>query len=401
MASLRKKTVLIIIYSEIAVHPRVLMELDALQADYDLICAGFGPVSGYPDVTFVDIEKLLEPDTDSIDFHVNYPSFFRKVISLLIKLLYRKRIRNLERTAFPWLIPYKVVNRLKSFGIDLVIAHGVEILPLAYELAGNIKPVILNAHEFYPAVAREDEIWVKETLPKIEYLCKKYLGQVSAMFSVSKGIAEAYEKQYGVKSEVVTNSKSYHDLKPQPVKGEKIRIIHHGQSAPNRHIEEMIRVMDFLPEYYTLDLMLFPRFPDYFAKLKEQYAHNPRVRFLPTVPTQEIPVFTNQYDIALYLLPPVNFNNRKALPNKFFEFIQARLAIAIGPSDEMGEYVKKYGLGVVSEDFRAESIALKIRALTPEQIMGFKNRCQDVAAELSSETDRQKILSGVRKLLAV
>ena len=32
----------------------------------------------------------------------------------------------------------------------------------------------------------------------------------------------------------------------------------------------------------------------------------------------------NQFDLGVYLLPPVNFNSAHALPNKFFEFIQAR-----------------------------------------------------------------------------
>ena len=55
----------------------------------------------------------------------------------------------------------------------------------------------------------------------------------------------------------------------------------------------------------------------------------------------ELPRMANDYDVGLYLLPPTNFNQRYALPNKFFEFIQGRLAIAIGPSPEMAKLVER------------------------------------------------------------
>ena len=48
------------------------------------------------------------------------------------------------------------------------------------------------------------------------------------------------------------------------------------------------------------------------------------------------PVATlNAHDVGIHILPPVNFNNRWALPNKFFDYVQARLGVIIGPSPEM------------------------------------------------------------------
>ena len=80
----------------------------------------------------------------------------------------------------------------------------------------------------------------------------------------------------------------------------------------------------------------------------------------------------NEYDIGLYLLNPSGFNNEMALPNKLFEFIHARLAVAIWPSPEMARVVKEYDLGVVSDEFSIPSMAKHLNALGVENITHFK-----------------------------
>ena len=72
-----------------------------------------------------------------------------------------------------------------------------------------------------------------------------------------------------------------------------------------------------------------------------------------------------QYDIGLFLLSPANFNYYHALPNKLFEFVQARLAVAIGPSPEMARIVNDHDLGIVAPDFEPTTMAAHLNALTP------------------------------------
>ena len=68
----------------------------------------------------------------------------------------------------------------------------------------------------------------------------------------------------------------------------------------------------------------------------------------------------NKYDMGVFLLPPINFNYENTLPNKLFDFIQARLGIAIGPTPEMAEIVNHYKIGLVSEHFTAASLASRL-----------------------------------------
>ena len=57
------------------------------------------------------------------------------------------------------------------------------------------------------------------------------------------------------------------------------------------------------------------------------------------------------YDVGLCTYAPHSFSARYALPNKFFDSLQARLCIAIGPLPEMKRLVERFDCGVVAEDF--------------------------------------------------
>ncbi len=81
-------------------------------------------------------------------------------------------------------------------------------------------------------------------------------------------------------------------------------------------------------------------------------------------------------------------NNRYALPNKFFEFVQARLAVAIGDSYEMKQYVRKYDLGIAADENAPEALAEKFIKLTREDIMRYKQNAHKYARELSAEPNK-------------
>ena len=93
----------------------------------------------------------------------------------------------------------------------------------------------------------------------------------------------------------------------------------------------------------------------------------------------------NKYDIGFYYLAPTNFNTKYSLPNKFFEYIQARLAIVIGPSPEMVKYLKLYKCGVFSEEYNLHEMEKTILNLSPKDIMGMKLNSNIAAKVLNAE----------------
>jgi hypothetical protein len=88
-----------------------------------------------------------------------------------------------------------------------------------------------------------------------------------------------------------------------------------------------------------------------------------------------------------------------ALPNKFFDFIQARLCLAISPNTEMKRLIEEYDLGIVSNDFSSEGMAEKIRTLDVQKIKAFKENSHRYSHELSSEKNHLLIRETVNQLI--
>ena len=122
------------------------------------------------------------------------------------------------------------------------------------------------------------------------------------------------------------------------------------------------------------------------------------IHFIEPVPFSDIAKTLNNYDIGIYILKPSSFNTKHALPNKIFEFVQARLAIAIGPSIEMAKIVNDYKLGVISKTFSPKSLAQCISQLTPEKIMEYKNNSDKHAKTLSAEESMTKLRNIILEL---
>jgi hypothetical protein len=287
---------------------------------------------------------------------------------------------------------------MRHAGFDLVLANDIDTLPLALKIAGQNGKVIIDSHEYHPLEFEDNPGWMKESKPLADYLCRKYLPEADAMFTVCDGICEKFKIEFGVNPIVISNATSYNELLPSE-NSSGVRLVHHGIAIRARQIELMVDMMKFLDQRFTLNLLLMPVDKIYFKELEQLASVDSRIRFENVVPTHQIPRAINKYDVGLFLLPPVNFNYKHALPNKFFEFIQARLAIAVGPSPEMANLVQKHGLGIISENFSAKSMAMALNDLDADSIRQYKLKSHAAAAELSSKKNMELILNTALSLV--
>lgn len=315
--------------------------------------------------------------------------FFR-ALKLGIMVARLTRIRVKEFLSHSSLKDLSLVNPT----FDLILASDAETWPLAIKLKKshpNAK-VIFDAHEQYAKEFSEMLVWKWFHKRFVNFVCENYIPKADKFITVCDGIAQDYAKDYGVQAHLILNTPDFEsELKPSPVK-KKIQIIHHGIANRSRKIEKMIRLMDHLDERFELKLMLVPTDPTYFKELVEMKGK--RTDFLDPVPTQEISAFINRFDIGLFILEPVNFNYANALPNKFFEFIQARLAIAIGPSPEMKKIVVAERNGIVTQSFEEEEMGRSLNALSMEQIQEMKEISHRVAWKYSNHQN-EKVMDSI------
>lgn len=369
------------------------MEVDALARDYTILAAGMSYNSNESRYSFFQLNTSSIKKKE-IGFHLKYPALIRKTISLALRLIY---FRSLNVARFDFRKDFK---HLKKQDFQLIIVHHFLDLPLAVKLANhkNVK-VIFNAHEYYPLEHDSCLKWMKEEQPTLMKIGLRNLPKIASCFCVGDEIAKKYKSEFGFESLTISNAKPYQTLKPKEINQSTMKLIHHGLALRNRKIELMIEVMSYLREEFVLHLILVPGDLEYINELKDKAEKYPNIIFKDIIETEQISVELNQYDIGVYILPPQNYNDKFALPNKFFEFIQARLAIAIAPSPEMATLVNKFDLGVVSADYTAKSLADEINSLSSEKIMYYKNQSHKYAKELSVEENWKKIHETVDQLI--
>jgi hypothetical protein len=379
------RKILIISLSEIDSDPRVFRQISFLKNEYDIYTIGFGNYR-----------------IEGVKKHFQISREQRKKLDKIKKIVIYKLglFENYYWDGFGiWGWKAKVDREeVNAQSIDLVIANEIDALPLALSIANGV-PVLYDAHEFSPQEFEDRFLWRFLRKGLCEYLCKTYIAKAQAMTTVCEGIAHEYRKQFSVNPSVITNAADFADLTPSQVSDKQIRIIHHGGAIPSRKLETMIEMMEYLDNRYSLYFMLVPIEPGYYKKLREKAEKNSRIFFIPPVEMKQLPFRTNQFDIGLFLLPPTNFNYKHALPNKFYEFVQARLAIAIGPSPEMAAIVKEYDLGVVSKSFEPQDMAKCLNALTAGKIMHFKTQSHLAARALSADENKNKLLKIVTALI--
>ncbi|WP_022919471.1 hypothetical protein [Ruania albidiflava] len=352
---------LIISYSPLRRDARVLRQIRLFAEDYEVTTVGYGPAP------------------DGVADHVQIPDeiiYWHKDRRLLAVRAYQRMYDRMPVTRF-------LRERLETGGHDIILANDVDTVPLAVTLSPR-KGVHADLHEYSSRQLEERRAWRLVVAPFIRWMVRRWVTRADSVTTVGAGLAAEYAREFGVQAEVVMNAPHHRsDLAPTPV-GEPLRLVHAGNGVATR-LEVMLQAMDLITGGATLDLYLIDQGDGYVPGLRRRYADHPAVRIHDAVPAGEVVPTLNGYDVGVYSLPPISFNFRWALPNKFFDFVQARLAVLIGPSPEMAALVREHDLGAVAEDFTPEAFAAAVDAFTAEQVAAAKEAADAAAAVLCAE----------------
>lgn len=360
--------ILVLTYTPFAQEPRALKQVRFLKDSHDVTTAGFGP-SPFADVPHIEIPQIAPQRW----------GLFGRLLSAGLLVLH-------------WYRPLTLLNaldhataRLFNRGDwDIVIAHDLKALEASLKLA-PVHGVVLDLHEYAPRQEEHSFLWRLLIAPYHRWMCRVKVPQAAAVVTVSQGIADEYKRVFGFDSTLVVNATPYHDLKPGPV-GTPLRLVHSGGIAVQRRLDIMIQGVRESTADVTLDLYLVGGETPLMEQLKSLAGDDPRIRFCEPVPYDELIHTLNDYDIGLSIFPPTTFNLAWCLPNKFFDFVQARLGEIVGPSPEMARFVEEYGIGLVLPDFEPSSLAAALESLTVERVTEWKAASASHADALSSES---------------
>lgn len=285
---------------------------------------------------------------------------------------------------------------IKNRQYNLVIVEDLFMLPLAMSHKHNAQ-IVFDAREYYSRQNEESFWWRMLERPERIRLCKSYLKQCDQVLTVSPGLAREYQREFGVSASIYRNVPYYTDREIMSTGKKYIKLVHHGVANPNRQLEKMIDIVSQLDSRFSLDMYL-TGCKTYIDYLKSYAKSVPAVRFCEPVTYDKIIPMLNQYDIGFFYVEPSTFNLLHCLPNKLFEFIQARLAVAIGPSPDMSDIVKAYRCGVIADEFSITDMAKKLNALTYHKIDELKHNSDIAARQLNFEVESKKFLKILESL---
>ncbi len=363
----RRPRILILSYTPTAREPRIIKQIAEFRGAYDVTTAGYGPAPAG-----VDAHIELDPNPPQLGV-ARIPGIFSLMLLLRMHGQYM-RLEPRDRAAY---------EALKDGGWDVIVAHDAQILSLASRLAPRYG-VLADMHEYAPKQSLDSLRWRMLDQPYFIRMCRQFLPEMAAITTVSSGIVDEYRREFGVEPTLVVNATPYQDLEIGEV-GTPIRLVHSGGVAPQRRLDIMVDGVRGSSADVTLDLYLVDDGTGLLDELKALAAGEDRIRFREPVPYDDLVRTLNGYDLGLSIFPPTTFNLAWCLPNKFFDFVQARLGVIVGPSPEMARIVDQYGFGLVLPDFEPSSLAAALESLTAETITAWKAVSARHVRELSGE----------------
>ncbi len=371
-----KPRLLIISFSDISADARVLKQISLFSERYAVTTFGYGPQP------HTAVEHIRLDDAHGIRRWRRHDLILRRF----------RRIYWEQPAVRQGLVELSARPRF-----DAVIANDIDAVGLALALEPR-SGVHADIHEYAPKQNEEILVWRIFIAPYVTWMCREFLPHTSSMTTVGQGLAAEYRRVFGLHADVVTNATPYADLVPGTVSS-PIRLVHSGASLRNRRIEVLIDAVIATTSDVTLDIYLMGNDPAYIRELRARAERSSRVRVLDPFPYRELVRGLNRYDVGIHVIAPTNFNNKWSLANKFFDYVQARLGLIIGPSPEMKALLEKYRLGAVADDFSADSLTRVLDTLSDQEVQAWKQNSAAAAHELSSETQVQVWDRAIERLL--
>ncbi|WP_166866285.1 glycosyltransferase family 4 protein [Salinibacterium sp. ZJ70] len=353
-----------------------------------------GVLRDFGDVTTIGYGSAPEGAVDHIEIPTSAPSLPQTPIGVL-------RLALRMYATLPLTAPGEkaALDRAVGHGpYDLVVANDARALPLARALAGSA-PILADLHEWAPEENATNLIWRVLVKPYMTWLCRSQLPHMAAVTTVNQSIADLYQQRFGVRAAVVRNAGQFRVLSPSPAEPGRVRLVHSGIAVPGRNVEALIDATLALPARFSLDLYLIGSDAQ-LAQLRARAGGDPRITFHEPVAPDALPATLNKYDLGVFLLPPRTINMRLMLPNKFFDFVQARLGVVFGPALETDRLIREHGLGVVTRDWSAEALVSSLATLSDDDVAGFKAASHASSTALSNGTDiatLRSVISGLVK----
>jgi glycosyltransferase involved in cell wall biosynthesis len=321
-----------------------------------------------------------------------------------------KRYRMIFRRGFLF---YKFFNIRLLFSLffnkyDLLVANDLDTLLPNYVVSKIRKiPLIYDSHEYFTGVPeiqnRPFVKWVWKTIERYVF------PRLRNVMTVSDPIAEKYSEEYGIRPVTVSNcAESSKEIRSFTHKelgighSHLLAVIQGTGINTGRGGEELIEAIQMTDGVTLFIIGSGDLLPLLKSKVNDLNIKD-RVRFIPTLPWNEMMRFTKSADVGLSLDKDSNLNYRFSLPNKIFDYISAGIPVIAGDLQEVKKIIEGNSCGIIIPEISPEEISKALIRIRDNQkfLNNLKQNSVKASEELSWGKENIKVIAFYKMLLNI
>ena len=283
-------------------------------------------------------------------------------------------------------------------------------LHLAHKLKKKYrKPFIYDSHELF--IERDKQIvppeWYKNLQRKFE---KKRIKKANGVITVSNSIGHELVERYGIEYPVlIYNTPHYYEVGNQISVREKLNlpvstkiIMYSGGFTIGRGLEVLIKSIKYFPKNYHLVLLGFgnPEFVSMLNNIAKTEGIESQFSIYGPVASKEVPLYLGSADLCISPIQNVALNNYYSCPNKVFEYIQARVPMALSNFPELQRIIDEEQIGVTFDPSDSKNIAASVEKFLNDE-SAYKTAINNIelsAKKYNWENEEKKLLALYSKL---
>ena len=292
----------------------------------------------------------------------------------------------------------------KQERVDVWLANDWTVLPIGRRLAAEQGvSYAYDTHELAVDEYAHRLRWRLTQRPVIAAIERDGIAGSAVTSCVSQGIADRLHELYQLPEQplLIRNMPRYeaHPFRPS---GDTIEVLYHGVVNVGRGLEACIDSVALWRTEFRLTIR-GPGPAEYLEALAARIMAaglGERVTLAPPVPMTDLVRQAAHFDVGLFALPGHSKQNVHVLPNKFFEYTMAGLALCVSDLPEMTALLRRHDLGRLIPDVTPQAIAAAVNGFDRVSIDIHKRHALEAAKTLNWEAEADRLFAAIEEAVS-